>query len=149
MKNPATLFAALLLAACSSGGNIAENTAGPPLDAIGERPGDWSRLAGAVGRTPAASGLFENSAITVDLNALLGAEAGAYRSAAETGSALVREGPVLVTIGGDRTSFLVILPGDHALHAGLKRPGGWKTWTTPGAEVPLPANVRALVQPSG
>ena len=148
MKTPASLFAALLLAACSSGGNIAENTAGPP-DAISERPGDWSALVSTVGRTPADSGLLQQSPISVDLNALLGADAAAFRSAAETGSELVREGPVLVTIGGDRNSYLVIVPSDHALQAGLRTAGGWKRWTTPGAEVPLPASVKALVQPSG
>ena len=148
MKTPASLFAALLLAACSSGGNFAENTAGPP-DAISEQPGDWSGLLSTVGRTPADSGLLQQSPISVDLNALLGADAAAYRAAAETGSALVREGPVLVTIGGDRSSYLVIMPSDHALHAGLRTAGGWKRWTTPGAEVPLPVSVRALVQPSG
>lgn len=148
MRYPSFLCAALLLAACSSGGNIAENTAGPP-DAISEQPGDWSGLVSTIGRTPADSGLLQQSPISVDLNALLGSDLARFRQAAETGSALVREGQVLVTIGGERTSYLVIVPSDHALAAGLKTPGGWKTWTTPGAEVPLPASVQALVQPSG
>jgi hypothetical protein len=149
MKPAALFLVPLLLTACSSGGNIAENTAAPPLNVMSETPGDWSDLGGMVGRTPAASGLFEASAITVDLNALLGAEAEPFRRKAETGSALVREGPVLVTIGGDRDSYLAIMPSDHALAAGLKKDGRWKRWTTPGAEVPLPASIRALVQPSG
>lgn len=144
MKHPALVLFPLFLAACSNDGNIAENAVTPPLNVTSETPGDWSELAGMIGRTPAASGLFEKSPVTIDLNALLGPDAIRYRRAAETGSALVKDGPVLVTVGGDRTSYLVILPSDHAISAGLKQNGRWRVWTTPAAQVPEPARIAAL-----
>jgi len=146
MKTLLTAAAALLLlAGCSSHGNIADNAAAPPLNVISETPGGWGSLAGMVGRTPADSGLFQNSAINVDLDALLGAEAEKYKLAASAGTPLTREGPVLVTIANDRSTFLTILPGDHALQAGLKQNGRWRLWTTPAASVPQPPAVKALV----
>jgi hypothetical protein len=144
MKIITPVLTGLLLGACSSGGNIANNSVAPP-EVVTETPGDWSALGGMIGRTPAASGLFANSAVNVDLDALLGRAAEHYKRAAETGSPLTREGPVLVTIGGDRTTYLIILPADHSLQAGFKQNGKWQVWTTPAAQVPQPAVIKALL----
>ncbi|WP_114229085.1 MULTISPECIES: hypothetical protein [Sphingomonas] len=144
MKALFPTLALLSCAACSSGGNIANNSVAPPA-VVTETPGDWSALAGMTGRTPADSGLFTNSAISTDLDALLGPASAAYREQARSGSPLTRDGPVLVTIGTARTSFLVILPSDHALQAGLKQNGKWRLWTTPAAQVPRPAAIAALL----
>jgi len=138
--------AVLLLAGCSSHGNIADNAAAPPLNVITETPGGWEALSGMVGRTPADSGLFQNSAIIVDLDALLGPDAEKYKLAASAGTALTRDGPVLVTIASDHSTFLTILPDDHALQAGMKRNGKWQLWTTPAASVPQPPAVQALLK---
>ena len=97
-------------------------------------------------RTPADSGLFQNSAILVDLDALLGADAERFKQAASAGTPLTRIGPVLETIANDRTTFVTILPADHALQAGMKQNGRWRLWTTPAAKVPQPPVVQALLK---
>lgn len=138
-------FAFLLpLAACGDD-TVAANAAVPELDVMAETPGDWSDLRGMIGRAPAESGLFERSAITVDLNALLGEDARAFRSAMGNASPLRRDGPVLVTLSPTRQAYLLLLPSDHALEAGLRKPGGWRVVRTPGAEVPRPPAVAALL----
>jgi len=139
------LVLAILTAACNQNDKIAQNAAMPPLNVASETPGDWSDLNLLVGRTPADSGLFADSPITVDLNALLGAQATTYRRAIEGGSALTRVGPVLVTVAPDRSAYLLLYPADHALEAGLKTASGWRQWNTPGSHVPRPAAIGQLL----
>lgn len=147
MKTSFAAAAALvLLGGCSSHDVIADNAAAPPLNAMAETPGGWEALAGMVGRTPADSGLFQNSAILTDLDALLGADAERFKQAASAGTPLTRIGPVLETIANDRTTFVTILPADHALQAGMKQNGRWRLWTTPAAKVPQPPVVQALLK---
>jgi hypothetical protein len=145
MKQLALVLAALLTAACNQNDRIAQNAATPPLNVMSETPGDWSDLRLLVGRTPAESGLFEDSPITVDLNALLGPDAIVYRRAIKGGSALTRSGDVFVTVAPDRSAYLVIYPADHALEAGLKRANGWRRWNTPGSQVPRPPAIEQLL----
>ncbi|MCW3798137.1 hypothetical protein OMW55_10010 [Sphingomonas sp. BN140010] len=145
MKQPTLVLALLLTAACNRNDRIAQNAATPPLNVTSETPGDWSELRLLTGRTPADSGLFQDSPITVDLNALLGAEATTYRRAIEGGSMLAPVGPVLITVAADRSAYLVIFPDDHALEAGLKTPRGWRRWNTPGSNVPRPAAIAQLL----
>lgn len=133
-----------LLAACGEADTVARNEVPPPLNDVAERPGDWSPLAQMVGRAPAESGLLVNSAITVDLDALLGPMAGPFRQAMATGTPLGREGQVLVTRARGGDAYLLIFPEDHALEAGLRGAGGWQTWTTPGASVPRPPSIERL-----
>jgi len=142
---PLPIILATFLAACGGNDKIAQNAATPPLEVTSETPGDWSDLQLMVGRTPADSGLFEDSPITVDLNALLGRDATTFRRAIEGGSALTQVGPVLVTLARDRTAYLIIYPDDHALEAGLKHAGDWRRWNTPGSAVPRPAAIQALL----
>lgn len=130
---PACLLA---LAACSDGDKWAENVATPTLTTMTEQPGDWSALDGMVGRRPSESGLIETSSISVDLNALLGPEAGAFRSAMMRAGPLERRGDLLVAQAPD--AWLVLQPGDHAFRAALRRNGRLREWQTPGADVPSP-----------
>lgn len=138
--------ATLWLGACSSRSPVAEDAKAPPLNVMTETPGEWSELDDMVGRTPPESGLFEKSPIITDLDALLGPDATAFKRVAARGSALTRAGDELVTIAADRSAFLTIQPGDHALQAGMKRDGRWQVWTTPAAKVPQPAAVQALLK---
>ena len=142
---PLPIVLAILTTACNQNDRIAQNAATPPLEVTSETPGDWSDLRLLTGRTPADSGLFQDSPITVDLNALLGAEATNYRRAIEGGSALTQVGPVLVTTAADRTAYLGIHPSDPALEAGLKTAAGWRRWNTPGSRVPRPAAIGQLL----
>jgi len=132
------LAAALLLAACSKGDDkVAENAVMPPISVTSETPGDWTELDGMVDRTPAESGLMENSPVTVDVNATLGPEAPTFRTAMMRAGKLVRQGDLLVAKGPD--AWLVLQPRDHAFRAGLRSGSGWHQWQTPGADVPAPA----------
>jgi len=144
--NRFVLLLTFLCAACSNSDTdkIAENAIPPSLNVGTEAGGDWSPLQLMAGRAPAESGLFVNSPITTDLNAMLGPDLPRYREAMATGSTLSREGPVLVTAARGRNAYLVIYPADHAMEAGLRGPGGWRTWTTPGAAVPRVPTVERL-----
>jgi len=142
---PLPILLAILTAACNQNDTIAQNAAMPPLNVASETPGDWSDLRLLAGRTPADSGLFEDSPITVDLNAMLGRDAITYRRAIEGGSVLTPVGPVLVTLAPDRRAYLVIYPADHALEAGLKTATGWRRWNTPGSDVPRPVAITQLL----
>ena len=137
---------AVLLAGCGGPDKYAENAATPDLAAVGETPGDWSQVALMAGRTPDESGLLQQSQISVDLNALLGPDGERFRTAMAGAGPLVRDGPALVTLGHSGQAYLVIVPSDHALHAGLRTTGGWQTFRTPGAEVPRVASVERLLQ---
>lgn len=130
----ALLASLLALAACSGSDKWADNATVPPLDVIDEAPGDWSALDGMIGRRPSESGLIEDSPISVDLNALLGPDAGPYRDAMMRAGPLVREGDLLVARGPDAS--LVIQPAEHAFRATLRRGGRTLDWQTPGADVP-------------
>ena len=109
-----------------------------------ETPGDWSALAQAMGRTPAESGLLQQSPIITDLDALLGERARDYRLALGDATPLQPEAGVLVSIGRSGRAYLVIAPDDHALAAGLKNGENWQRFETPGAQVPLPPSVERL-----
>lgn len=146
MKPIIPLVLLLPLSACGGNDVDARDVVVPELNQMSETPGDWSDLAGMVGRTPADSGLFQRSAITIDLDALLGEDARAFRLAMGNASALRRYGPVLVSVSPTREAFLLILPQDHALEAGYRKAGRWRTVRTPGAEVPRPAAIQALLQ---
>ena len=126
----------LALAACSSSDKWADNAATPSLDVISEAPGDWSALAGMVGRRPSESGLIENSPITVDINARLGPDAKPYRDAMMRAGPLRRKGDLLVARGPEAS--LVIQPAEHAFRASLRRGERTQEWQTPGADVPAP-----------
>ncbi len=127
----------LCLAACGGSDNVADNVVGPPISVTSETPGDWSALAGMIGRRPSESGLIENSPISVDLAARLGPDSAAYRDAMMRAGPLVRDGALMVSRGPD--AWLVIQPAEHAFRAGLLRNGRWQDWQTPGASVPRPA----------
>ena len=145
MKPALSIAFALLLAACGNDDQVASNGPLPDLATMSETPGDWSALDGLIGRTPADSGLFVASPITVDLNAMLGPSAGLYRTAMGNASRLDRLGSVLVTIGEGGQAFLTIQPADHAIEAGIRIQGRWRLFHTPGAQVPRPAVVTALL----
>jgi hypothetical protein len=137
---------AILLSGCGGPDKYADNAATPDLATISETPGDWSQLRPMIGQTPDESGLLrERSPISVDLNALLGSEAGRFRTAMAGASPLVSDGAALVTLSPSRDAFLAIVPADHALHVGLRGPEGWRTYRTPGADSRLPPQVQALL----
>jgi hypothetical protein len=136
---------AVLLAGCGSPDKYAENAATPDLAAIGETPGDWSQVALMAGRTPDESGLLQQSQISVDLNALLGRDVEQFRTAMAGAGPLTPDGSALVTVGRSGQAYLVIVPSDHALHAGFRTAEGWRTFRTPGAEVPRVAVVERLL----
>lgn len=129
------LFAAALTA-CSNNDIPTENIAVPTLNDMTETPGDWSALSGMIGRRPSESGLFENSPITVDINARLGPSAKAYRDAMMSAGPLIRQGKYLVSRAPD--AWLVLDPAEHAFHAGLTRDGRLEEWQTAGVNLPKP-----------
>lgn len=137
MRPSLLLLPILLATACSGNEKVSENAVMPPLDVVSETPGDWSGLDSLIGRLPADSGLFENSPVSVDLNATLGPDLAAYRSAMMRSGPLRREGSLMVARAPD--AWLVLDPEDHAFRAAMKGPRGWREWQTPGAEVPLPS----------
>jgi hypothetical protein len=132
------LFLLLLCAALSacSDDKWADNAVTPSLTQMAEAPGDWSALDGMVGRRPSESGLIDTSAISVDLNARLGAAAKPYRNAMMAAGPLTRRGNLLVSEAPE--AWLVLDPAGHAFRAGLRRNGRFEEWTTAGAEVPRP-----------
>lgn len=131
------LLLAASLAACSNDTPaMADNYVVPSLNQMAEAPGDWTSLDGMVDRRPSESGLFDNSPITVDINARLGASAKAYRDAMMAAGPLVRQGRYLVSKGPE--AWLVLDPVEHAFHAGLKRNGKLEEWQTAGTSLPRP-----------
>lgn len=126
-------LALLLLAACSSEPDTNGHSL-PTLAEMTEKPGDWSALEGLIGRTPADSGLLENSPVSVDLAAALGPDFAAWRDAMMRAGPLTREGPYLVARAPD--AWLVLDPADHAFRAAHRTAAGWREWQTAGARVP-------------
>jgi hypothetical protein len=137
--------AATLLAACGNNNTVAANAVVPDLNTTSEAPGDWSALSHAVGQTPAASGLLQQSPITVDLNALLGPNAEAFRLALGDATPLRREGELLVTMAQTGRAYLVLHPAEHAIAAGFRQGTGWRSYRTPGTNVALPAEIRGIL----
>ena len=135
-----------LLAGCGNDEKWAENAVPPTINEMAETPGDWSRLDGAIGRTPGDSGLFTNSPVTVDLNAMLGPSVDAYRAVMADATPLVREGSVLVSRARNGQAYLIIDPVDHALEAGMRQRNLWRTYHTAGSDVPRPPSVQALLR---
>ncbi|MFC7535813.1 hypothetical protein ACFQPG_00350 [Sphingomonas sp. GCM10030256] len=133
------------LAACGGDDVVAENAVAPDLNLMSEVPGDWSALSGMIGRTPVESGLFEESPVLVDLNAMLGPDVARFRAALHNATPLVREGRVIVTRAHDGQAFLVIDPAQYGLLAGLRQGSGWRTFETPGADVGRPASVQRMI----
>ena len=140
------ITAALALGSCGNDDKWAESAVPPSLNEMTEIPGDWSSLAGAIGRTPTDSGLMTSSAISVDLNAMLGPQVDAYRAAMADATPLIRQGPVLVSQARNSQAYLVIDPADHSLEVGIRQRNGWRTSRTPGSEVQRPPGVQALLQ---
>ena len=132
------------LMSCGDSGPVAPaNTITPDLNAMSDAPGDWSGLRGAVGRTPADSGLFTVSAIAIDLDAMLGKDAAAFKEAMNDAEPLQAEpNGVLVSRSASGKAWLVIQPGDHAMAAGLLSAGTWRVVHTPASEVPIPQDLR-------
>ena len=137
--------AVLVLGACGNDEKWAEDAVPPSVDKTTEKPGDWSRLAGAVNRTPADSGLLTNSSITVDLNAMLGSEVDAYRGAMADSGPLSWEAGVLVSRSEAGKGYLIIDPRDHALEAGLRSGGKWRSYRTSGSDLNRPPTIAAMV----
>lgn len=132
---PLPLAALLALSACGEDRSIPGNSL-PNLTVMSETPGDWSDLEGMIGKSPAESGLFEDSPIAVDVNATLGPDLRRFHDAMMRAGPLTREGPLLVARAPD--AWLVLEPADHAFRAALRERGQWREWQTPGADVPRP-----------
>jgi hypothetical protein len=141
---------ALPLAGCGKSDSIApRNTVMPAPDMMSESPGDWTRLSGAVGRTPSESSLFVRSAMSTDLNAMLGADAEDFRRAmADAGPLRPGAEGTLVTRSESGQGWLVLQPGDHAIAARFRSGKGWRRVRTPGSDVPLPEDLRTEDQSS-
>jgi hypothetical protein len=139
MHRLAPFLLAAALAACSNDAPdpANDNFVVPSLNQMAEAPGDWTALNGMINRRPSESGLFDNSPITVDINARLGSSAKAYRDAMMAAGPLVRQGKYLVSKGPD--AWLVLDPAEHAFHAGLSRNGRLEEWQTAGTSVPRPS----------
>ena len=138
------LIAALSASACGQSDAVAPaNTAVPALESLSDVPNDWSTLSSAIGRTPGESGLFATSAISTDLNALVGADLTAFRQAMVDAGPL-RRGPnnVLVTRSESDAGWVVLQPQDTAIATGFRVGGEWRVRRTPGSEVPIPADLR-------
>lgn len=144
MRTCMMTMAAVLLTSCGSGDVVAENAVPPTVNELAETPGDWSALRSAVGRTPGDSDLLKNSPISVDLNATLGPQVDAFRTAMSDAGPLQPEQGVLVSRSRSGGAYLVIQAADHSFEAGVREGGEWKTFQTPGAEVPRPASVQRL-----
>jgi hypothetical protein len=124
-----------LLSACSSEPETNTHNL-PSLAEMTEAPGDWSGVQGLIGRTPADSGLIENSPVAVDLVSALGPEFDAWRDAMMRAGPLTREGPLLVSKAPD--AWLVLQPADFAFRAAHRTSSGWREWQTAGASVQPP-----------
>lgn len=135
----------LALSGCGNDDKWAEEAVPPSINEMAETPGDWSRLSGAINRTPGDSGLLTSSPITVDLNALLGPDAEAYKAAMADAGPLHWEDGMLVSRSHAGRGYLVIDPRDHAMEAGLLAGRNWKSFRTAGAEVARPATVTAML----
>jgi hypothetical protein len=145
MIRPTFLFLAVLAtSACGQSDAVApSNIAVPELESLSDAPNDWSSLSGAIGRPPGESDLFSASAISTDLNALLGPDVTAFRQSMVDAGPL-RRGPddVLVTRSESGAGWVVIQPQEHAMAAGFRVGKDWKVRRTPGSEVPIPPDLR-------
>ncbi|WP_205479324.1 hypothetical protein [Sphingomonas arenae] len=139
------LAAAVVLSGCGNDEKWAEGAVPPSVNEMAETPGDWSRLAGSINRTPGDSGLLTNSPITVDLNAMLGPDVDAYRGAMADSGPLHWESGLLVSRSHAGRGYLVIDPRDHAMEAGLQSAGKWRSYRTSGSDLARPPTVVAMV----
>lgn len=136
----------LVLGGCGNDAKWAEGAVPPSVNEMAETPGDWSRLAGSINRTPGDSGLLTNSPITVDLNAMLGRDLDAYRRAMSDSGPLRWEVGVLVSRSHAGRGYLVIDPRDHALEAGLRSEGKWRSYRTSGSDLQRPPTIAAMIR---
>ncbi|RST31987.1 hypothetical protein HMF7854_14915 [Sphingomonas ginkgonis] len=139
------LLSVLLLPGCNNQDAVAQDAkAAPPLNVMSATPGDWSGLQLMAGREPAESGLMVNSPIVTDLNAMLGPSAGDYRKAMARAEPLRREGPLLVALSPASGAYLLIDDHQHAMKAGMRQNGRWRSWQTPASDFAPPPDVQAL-----
>ncbi len=137
-------IAALVLQGCGQSDAVAPQANDlPPLESLGDTPGDWSGLSGAIGRPPGESGLFVTSVISTDLHAMLGRDIAAFREAMVDAGALRRtQDNLLVSRSDTGAGWIVLQPSDHAIAVGFRTEQGWRTHRTPGSDVPIPDDLR-------
>jgi len=150
MKMRSTLLVAVVvigLAACGSSAVADRDAPVPNLSEMVETRGDWSLLNVLVDRPPAESELLMQSPITVDLNAMLGAQVFDYRKRMVAAGPLVRDGTMLVSVtpSGPHAAYLMIEPGDNVIEAGWRRSGRWHVERTAGTTMRRPRQVEALL----
>lgn len=129
---------------------INETTTAPAMAITGE----WASLQPLIGQYPRDSGLFDNSAITPQLKALLGDKFDAFVTNMQVQSPLAQQGNVLFTTGnkqhegGSEMAYLLVDPTTKALEVGLWQQGKLTTYATQNSNIPKPEDVQALISNS-
>jgi hypothetical protein len=141
-----------LLAGCNEpnpADTVAANVAAPePSPASASA---WASLANDIGKYPRDIGLFERSAISDDLKALLGDNFEAFRANMDVQGPLAEEDGVLWTSGnrphegGSEAAYLLIDPAAQQLEVGLWHDGHFQTYASPGASIAKPADVGTMI----
>jgi hypothetical protein len=147
------IVAVALLAGCSepaATNNAAANVATPEPNPAAS-PSGWAGLRNDIGKYPRDIGLFETSAIGDDLQALLGDDFDTFKTNMEVQGSLTEEDGVLWVSGnkphqgGDEAAYLLIDPAAEQLEVGLWHDGRFRTFTTPGAAIAKPVDVRTMI----
>lgn len=141
---------ALLLAGCG-GPEPAANGADAAAPVPAPTASSWAGLAGKVGAYPRDIGLFDTSAISGELKALLGDQFDTFKANMEVQGPLAEADGVLWTSGnkphegGREAAYLLIDPDARQIEVGLWHDGRLRTFASPGASIARPADVRALI----
>jgi len=133
--------------------NAAENAAAPAGNASASASVDvsnWAALDEAVGKYPADLKLYEQSAITAPLKTLLGDDFDDFVENMQVSGPLSKDGVLYVTgnkphEGGSDAAYLLIDPQGQKLEVGLWDDGKFKSYTSAGALLTRPKDVRMLI----
>ena len=148
-----TVAAVALLGGCSEPpptNNAAANVASPEPSPAAS-PSAWASLRNDIGKYPRDISLFERSPVGDDLKALLGDDFDTFKTNMEVqGSLTAADGVLWVSgnkphQGGDEAAYLLIDPAAEQLEVGLWHDGSFRTFTTSGASIDKPADVRTMI----
>lgn len=167
-RAPLLLGAALALALAACGQKPADNTAAtatvpdnadaaanastpaPNNGAAAVDVSSWAALDAAVGKYPADLKLFEQSVLVAPLKSLLGDDFDDFVENMSVAGPLSRDGVLYATgnkphEGGSDAAYLLVDPKAEKLEVGLWEDGKFKSYTSPGALLARPKDVKTMI----
>lgn len=145
------IIAALLLAGCDQRATVEPAaTAAPPKVGV-EANADWSSLWADVGKYPHDFLLFDDSAISHDLERMLGSRLSTFKQNMQVSGPLQKDGDTLYVVGnrphegGTDVAYLLISPATRSLEAGLLERAHLSIFRFGSAEIAKPEDVKNLI----